>query len=69
MSKKKITLTVSDELFDSIDDIAKKMGLTRNSYCTYIVASTIFSTNAVLDGAVKGLNNIMEKNIEELDSK
>lgn len=48
MAKKKLTITVSDELYDKLDEVAKAMGLTKNSLCTYIVANHLYVSQEMM---------------------
>ena len=66
--KKKITLTVSDELYNQLEEYSKLMGVTKNSICTMWVAQNIMTLNKTFDSVTKslfeGLTNLANTNDE-----
>lgn len=63
MSKRKITITVSDDLYDKLEKMAEAMGLTKNSLCTYVIANHVYVSNQMLT------NNIVNLSNNDLDNK
>ena len=45
--KKKITITVSEEMYNQLESIAGKMGITKNSLCTTYVAQALYNNSTV----------------------
>lgn len=66
--KKKITLTVSEELYAQLDELSKAMGVTKNSICTMWVAQNVMTLNKTLDSVSKSvfdsLSNLVDDSIE-----
>ena len=63
MSKRKITITVSDDLYDKLEKMAEAMCLTKNSLCTYVIANHVYVSNKMLT------NNIVNLSNNDLDNK
>lgn len=65
MSKKKITITVSDDLYDKLEKMAQAMGLTKNSLCTYVIANHVYVSNQMLTNNIANLSNDNSNNKSE----
>lgn len=55
--KKKITITVSSDLYDKLEEMSQGMGMTKNSLCTYFVGQFVYNTSKLIDGTLDILNN------------
>ena len=68
--KKKITITVSSDLYDKLDEISKGMGITKNSLCTYFVGQFVYNTSKLMAGTLDVLNNVViDKSSIPIDDK
>lgn len=67
--KKKITITVSADLYDKLEEMAQGMGMTKNSLCTYFVGQYVYSATKLINGSLDIINNaaISSMNVEDKD--
>lgn len=59
--KQKITITVSQELYDKLEKLADYTGLSKNALCTYYVASTVATYDRMFDS----VNETISSKIDE----
>lgn len=57
MTKKKITITVSEKLYLDLERISDEMGITKNSLCTMYVSQGVYNNNKIQDS----LNDVINK--------
>lgn len=68
MKKERITLTISPELYDKIDVVAKSMGISRSALCTFIVAQNLTYSSDLVDKVSEKLVDVSLKSIGSTDS-
>lgn len=68
MKKERITLTISPELYEKIDIVAKSMGISRSSLCTFIIAQNITYSSDLINKVSERLVDTASKAIDDIDS-
>lgn len=68
MKKERITLTISPELYDKIDVVAKSMGISRSALCTFIVAQNLTYSSNLIDKVTEKLVDVSAKSVNSTDS-
>ena len=65
-NRKRVYVTLSDEMVDKIDVYRNQMGLTRSAFCAYVIGQNVMAMDkamSVLDDSAKRLIKTAEKSI------
>jgi hypothetical protein len=65
-NRKRVYVTLSDDMVDKIDVYRNQMGLTRSAFCAYVIGQNVMAMDkamSVLDDSAKRLIKTAEKSI------
>lgn len=58
-NKKRVNITMSNELFDALQEHTKKMGISMSSYCTFVLANNLQVTNQTIDAVTSKISDFV----------
>ena len=67
-NKKRVSMVIADDIYDTLIDEANKTGVSVPIYCTFIVGQYLRSQKKAFDMMSEGFNNVMMTQAKEVDN-